>query len=817
MLFYFIIDFGFIANIDQIEETTEALSLINRPYSTKKYFLGNKHRNGVGDWYGYFVLLHATLATITIILVPIPAFITKKGSKFHGIFGILTIEFIILILMSGMFIIKMLELHSGGFEEYICNYLRDSFPVWNFKQFVYLLTWLMESLSYGVATAMWQNNVNMYKQRKYIYFVLLSTTTIFAIFMNLFHFFDYAQYWFCPDGIGTCVPCHNIPKQIFIFKMYGIAYTFELFTIILSIKNAKFIYKLIRCFINEEKIIEKSLWLDTHGRNMMIIIFIISWTYLANIAYKTDERLTAVAYPVAAIFAIITYLFQKFRKEVFHFFGQFMVITNFIPVCFLVVITPYFIYKTFTFDINKDIATFQERKYLDSHAFIQLFGGKESIAYHNEFGHGFSVMVVFHVFIGLLSIIFIPIPLYFTKKGGSRHKLFGLFALLSASFMYYFGTICGLIMNVSRGLHPCSSYITGQKHDTSFSYIFHLQVVWYYAPFMIECMAYGINLILYKTSIMPDIYKIILFTLSSFSIFMNIFRILFLFSIIVSFDFNEFCHETQGNAIWVLLTFIFFELPSSYFSFINMKYMYKLIRNNACAIDYDQKWLIRQHGKNLTIFSGIMVYICISSIFTRINMNILSWFSYFIILLYLYINTSDKIAIIWMKIVKFIVEKLCIVAPPPSTKKQLSRGIELSDITSIPSKLAMKFSKSGENAVGKKENMKYSRTSSVSLHKSSNASKPFEVTNNSDNNTKVVELKEEDEDDPDMDLPTTPLQTNENENDNAFSYIPSKVKSTSASPPARIDPSQMDIDEDHIDNDPEIEEQEQEQEQETNL
>ena len=390
-------------------ETTLEISLQNRPYSSKKYFLGNDHRNGIGEWFGYFITFHAIVATISIILLPIPALITIKGSKYHKIFGLISIEFVTLICVTGMFIAKQIEYSRGDADLEECNYLRASFPVWNYIQFVYLLPWLMESISYGVATAIWQNMVRKYKSRYYLYFILLCIVSLFAMFTNGYHFWMYAKYWFCPQGVDKCIPCHTDSEQLLIYKLYGFAFSFELLTSVLSIKNLIFLFEIMR----NKEFIDDKVWKDTHGRNMLTIAFIVYWTYLANIAYKTDIRLTPVTYIVAVVFAVVTYLYNKYKRDVWFFLGQIMVLTNFLPAFVHVVVLPYYVYKTFVVFDMEDLATFEDRPYLDS----SVFRNNTDKAFRNEFGVWFTNIVLFHAFFGLLSCCLIPIPLFLTEKG----------------------------------------------------------------------------------------------------------------------------------------------------------------------------------------------------------------------------------------------------------------------------------------------------------------------------------------------------------------------------------------------------------------
>ena len=212
-----------------------------------------------------------------------------------------------------------------------------------------------------------------------------------------------------------------------IYKLYLAAFSFELLTMVLQIKNCIFLYKIVR---NKSDTMDDRLWKDAHSRNMLTLMFIVYWTYLGNIAYKTDVRLTPVAYICAMVFAAITYLYQRFKKELWYFMGQLMVLLTYLPVFIHVIVTPYYVYKTFVqFDVTMDIATSDDRPYYGSPMFKNT-----RQQFRNEFGLWFSVISLFHSFFGLLAVLFAPVPLFLTEKGNKNIFVYAYICMIYLHF-----------------------------------------------------------------------------------------------------------------------------------------------------------------------------------------------------------------------------------------------------------------------------------------------------------------------------------------------------------------------------------------------
>eukprot|EP01083_Nonionella_stella_P130870 397300_1 len=86
---------------------------------------------------------------------------------------------------------------------------------------------------------------------------------------------------------------------------------------------------------------------------------------------------------------------------------------------------PIMVYKTFAFNYDTDIATFEERPYRDN---VLPFSTGYNLK--NEFGEYFGVLVSIHSISGTIGLIAIALAMFVTTKGSKYHKYFGILATL---------------------------------------------------------------------------------------------------------------------------------------------------------------------------------------------------------------------------------------------------------------------------------------------------------------------------------------------------------------------------------------------------
>ena len=73
----------------------------DRPYRDAPYFAGNDFYNEFGIWFGVLVVIHVFTGVAACLLICCPMCITKKGSYYHKVSGVVALIMVTVMFMVG--------------------------------------------------------------------------------------------------------------------------------------------------------------------------------------------------------------------------------------------------------------------------------------------------------------------------------------------------------------------------------------------------------------------------------------------------------------------------------------------------------------------------------------------------------------------------------------------------------------------------------------------------------------------------------------------------------------------------------------------
>ena len=292
--------------------------------------------------------------------------------------------------------------------------------------------------------------------------------------------------------------------------------------------------------------------------------------------------------------------------------------------------------KAFTFDMDYDVATFQDRP----HHFVYkwAFGNTD---FFQEFGHTLSSIQTTHVILGFLSALLTPIPTFLTLKGSIIHELTGLSFIILITIVFLFGSIGYSIIIIERGYNPCAFVIIGENDQTSYSYAMFLEIM-QLAIFMSEFLVHGFGARVLipknKETLTNYINKYDIYCLKFFSfntIFTCFLTNFVYFTIIFYFRIIEIerikCQAILNTLDLIAYSALFIvqlsllKISKSNIKFTNLVdtiYVTKDNNNNNNNKDNKPTRLMfvnwrKLHGKNLVVMIGFTVWTTFANVFHR--------------------------------------------------------------------------------------------------------------------------------------------------------------------------------------------------------